>query len=102
MQETQVQSLGQEDPLEKEMATPSCILAWRISWREEPGGLQSMSSAHKELDLTKRLTHFRIMVLEKPLESPLDNKEIKPINLKGNQPWIVTGRTDAENGAPIL
>ena len=36
------------------------------------------------------------------LESPLDNKEIKPINLKGNQPWIVTGRTDAENGAPIL
>jgi len=42
MQETWVQSLGQEDPLEKEMATHSSILAWRIKWTEEPGGLQSM------------------------------------------------------------
>ena len=44
MQETRVQSLGQEDPLEKEMATHSSTLAWRIPWREEPGGLQSMGS----------------------------------------------------------
>ena len=43
-QETQVQSLGQEDPLEEEMATPSSILAWEIPWTEEPGGLQSMRS----------------------------------------------------------
>jgi len=42
MRETWVQSLGQEDPLEKEMATHSSILAWRIPWMEEPGGLQSM------------------------------------------------------------
>ena len=42
MQETQVQSLGGEDPLEKEMATHSSILVWRIPWTEEPGGLQSM------------------------------------------------------------
>ena len=42
MQETWVQSLGQEDPLEKEMATHSSTLAWRILWREEPGRLQSM------------------------------------------------------------
>ena len=42
MQETSVQSLGQEDPLEKEMATHSCILAWEIPWTEEPGGLQIM------------------------------------------------------------
>ena len=42
MQETRVQSLGWEDPLEKEMATHSSILAWRIPWTEEPGGLQSM------------------------------------------------------------
>ena len=42
MQETQVRSLRQEDPLEKEMATHSSILAWRIPWTEEPGGLQSM------------------------------------------------------------
>ena len=42
VQETQVQSLGWEDPLEKEMATHSSILAWKIPWTEEPGGLQSM------------------------------------------------------------
>ena len=42
MQETQVRSLGGEDPLEKGMATHSSILAWRIPWTEEPGGLQSM------------------------------------------------------------
>ena len=42
LQETQVRSLGQEDPLEKEMATHSSILAWRIPWTEEPGRLQSM------------------------------------------------------------
>ena len=44
MQETQVRSLGQEDPLEKEMATHSSILAWRIPWMEELGRLQSMGS----------------------------------------------------------
>ena len=42
--ETQVLFLGQEDPLEKEMATHSSILAWEIPWAEEPGGLQSMGS----------------------------------------------------------
>ena len=44
MRETQVQSLDQEDPLEKEMATHSSILVWEIPWTEEPGGLQSMGS----------------------------------------------------------
>ena len=44
MRETWVQSLGQEDPLEKGMATHSSILAWRIPWAEEPGGLQSLGS----------------------------------------------------------
>ena len=44
VQETLVRSLVQEDPLEKEMATHSCILAWRIPWTEQPGGLQSMGS----------------------------------------------------------
>ena len=44
MQETRVRSLGREHPLEKEMATHSSILAWRIPWREETGGLQSMGS----------------------------------------------------------
>ena len=44
MRETGVRSWGQEDPLEKEMATRSRILAWEIPWTEEPGGLQSMGS----------------------------------------------------------
>ena len=44
VEETRVQSLGWEDPLEKEMATHSSILAWKISWTEEPGGLQPMES----------------------------------------------------------
>ena len=42
IQETQIRSLGEEDPLEKEIATDYSILAWRIQWTEEPGGLQSM------------------------------------------------------------
>ena len=50
MEETQVQSLGWEDPLEKGMAAVSSILAWRIPWREEPGGLQSMGSQRMEHD----------------------------------------------------
>ena len=44
MQEIQVRTLSQEDPLEKGIATHSSILAWRIPWTEEPGGLQSMGS----------------------------------------------------------
>ena len=50
MQETRVLSLGQEDPLEKEMAPHSNILAWKIPWTEEPGGLQSMWSQRVEHD----------------------------------------------------
>ena len=49
IRETQVQSLGQEDPLEKKMATHSSILAWRIPWTEEPGELQSMGSQRVRL-----------------------------------------------------
>ena len=44
VQETRVRSLGREDPLEKEMATHSSIFSWKISWTEEPGGLQSTGS----------------------------------------------------------
>ena len=55
MKETRVQSLGQEDLLEMEMATHSSILAWKIPWMEEPGRLQSMGS--QSLDTTERL-HF--------------------------------------------
>ena len=55
VQETWVQSLGWEDPLKKGMATHSSILAWRILWTEEPGGLQPMES--QESDTTERLNH---------------------------------------------
>ena len=54
MWETQVQSLGREDPLEKGMSTHSNSLVWRIPCTEEPGGLQSMG--HKEVDTSERLT----------------------------------------------
>ena len=64
-QETQVRSLGQEVPLEKEIATHSSILSWRISWIEEPGGLQSMG--------LKRVGHDYIF-------------EVKSVDPKGNQP----------------
>ena len=47
MQETRLRSLGWEDPLEKRMAAPSGILAWRAPWTEEPGGLQSMDGVAK-------------------------------------------------------
>ena len=50
VQDTWVPSLGREDPLEKEIATYYSILAWKISWSEEPGGLQSMGL--QELDMT--------------------------------------------------
>ena len=55
VQETQVRSLGQEDPLEKEMATHSSTIAWKIPWMEDPGRLQSMES--QGLDTTEGLNH---------------------------------------------
>ena len=73
MQEIWVQSLGLEDPLEKEMATHSSILAWKISWTVEPGGLQSMGSQRIRLDwvtntylhlLTTLKVTLRVRVLE--------------------------------------
>ena len=57
MQETQVLSLGGEDPLEKWMATHSSILAWIIPWREEPGGLQSIGSKRVGQELATKHTH---------------------------------------------
>ena len=61
MWKTQVRSLGWEDPLEKEMAIHSNILAWRIPWTEEPGGLQSMGS--QDSDTTEQLNNSNICLL---------------------------------------
>ena len=59
MQETWVRSLGWEDPLEKEMATHSTILAWRVPWTEESGGLLSMGSQESDM-LSDQTTTTRI------------------------------------------
>ena len=59
MLETWVRSLGQKDPLEKEMAIHSSILAWRIPWTEEPGGQQS--TGRKESDTTEQLHFYSFM-----------------------------------------
>ena len=74
MHETWVRSLGQEDPPEKEMATHSSILAWRIPWREKPGRTPSMGS--QELDMTEQITFFNkytytniYIYLHKPLHT---------------------------------
>ena len=56
VQEMRVQSLGQEDPLEEEMATHSSILAWRIPWTEDPGGLQFMGMQRAGHDLVTEQT----------------------------------------------
>ena len=58
MQETQVQSLGREDPLEKEMVTHSSILAWTIPWMEKPGGLQSTRSQRVGHDWATSLSYI--------------------------------------------
>ena len=67
VQETRVQSLGREDPLEKEMATHCSILVWRILWTEEPGGLQSMGC--KESDTAEQLT-FNTLTNKQNLRLP--------------------------------
>ena len=70
MRETRVRPLGQEDPLEKEMATHSSTLAWRIPWREEPGRLQSMGSL--ESDTSERLHfHFSLSCIGEGNGNPL-------------------------------
>ena len=57
MQETRVQSLCQEDPLEEEMATHSSIISWRIPWTKDPGGLQSIGNQRVRHDWS-HLAHF--------------------------------------------
>ena len=59
MRETQVRSLGWEDPLEKEMAIHSRTIAWKIPWAEEPGRLQSMGSQRVGHDLATSLLHYK-------------------------------------------
>ena len=62
MQETQIQTVGHEDPQEKEMGTHSIILAWRITWTEEPGGPQSVGS-HRESDTAEHARNHTLYEL---------------------------------------
>ena len=62
VQETQVQSLGWKDPLEKEMLTHSSILAWEISWTEEPGGVQSMGSRKSRTIRVVSSAYLRLLI----------------------------------------
>ena len=65
MQETWVRSLGQEDPLEKEMAIHSSIIAWEIPWTEEPGGLQFMGLKRVRGDLTTKTAKAQLELCAK-------------------------------------
>ena len=76
------------------------VSEWALLWIKSIS-LFSWELDHKEGWVPKNWC-FQIVLLEKILESPLDCKEIKPVNPKGNQPWIFTGRTDAEAEAPVL
>ena len=88
-----------------------CIKKQRHHFADKGPSCQSYGSSSSHVDMWD-LDHqegwalknwcFRIVVLEKTLESPLDSKEIKPVNSKENQPWMFIGRTDAEAKAPIL
>ena len=94
MQETQVWSLSREDPLEKEMATPSSILAWEIPWTEESGGLYSTG--------LQRVGHNLATILQQQQVSPSPFHPIQPSNstnpqhkLKEEEPvdWILAHQT---------
>ena len=74
MWETQVQSLGREDSLEKEVATHSSILAWRIPWTEEPGGLYAWG--RKESDTTERLPSLLFVMTPAGVAKPQGRKRL--------------------------
>ena len=96
-------------PKGKHISAPCCssCTKWVFSTWDKWSCIDSSSHVwtweldHKEGWAPKNW-YFQIVALEKTLESPLDNKEIKPVSSKGNQPWIFIGRTDAEAEAPIL
>ena len=103
MQETQVRSLGQEDPLEKEMATHSSILAWEIPWTEEPGGLQSMGSQRVGHDWAISL-HVTFLVAQMVKNLPaMQETQVQSL---GKIPWsrkwqptpvLLPGESHAQN-----
>ena len=89
MQETWVQSLGQEDPLEKEMTPHSNTLAWRIPWTKEPGGLQFMGSQRVRYDRAAFTSHTEcVFIVTVVLENSKPNSWLNNINLCGHR-WPI-------------
>ena len=87
MLETWVQSLGQEDPLEEEIATHSSILAWRIPWTEEPGGLRSRGSqrvVHDKGTITHFLTSQTLLPLEVAMEPCFGQRKVHLGDFQGH------------------
>ena len=81
------------------------MMLWLLTHTHQKWGFLKMVGVYVYIYIythTHTYTQRCIFMLEKILESPLDSKEIKPVNLKGNQPWIIVGRTDAETEAPVF
>ena len=109
VQETQVQSLPQEDPLEKGMATNSSILIWRIPWTEEPGGLQSTGSQtvrhNWATNTNTQVCHsfsskeqiLLISWLQSPSAGTLEPKKIKSVPVYSFELWIVKKKSLTPN-----
>ena len=96
LQETQVRSLGQEDPLEKGMATHSSILAWRILWTEEPGGLHSMGSprvGHNWSNLA--YTHGTSQVVLVVKNQPVKAEDVRDMgSIRGSRKYPGRGQSN--------
>ena len=90
MQETWVRSLGQEDPLEKEMAIHSSILTWRIPWTEEPGGLQSTGSQRVRHDWVTNTAHLELSLIY------LGFRKILVKHLSFSHPWWSELQTNSQ------
>ena len=93
MQETWVQSLSQEDPLEKGMATYPSILVWKIPWTEEPGGPQSMGR-RRESDMTEQLTHNLLPPFLASFGTPPNNS----FSQKHHELAVIILTREGENG----
>ena len=96
MQEIWVRSLDQDDPLEKEMATPSSVLAWEIPWTEEPGGLQSMGSKRVEHDLVTKQHQEFIAVSPSPCTIYIYVNSFIPVQVrvtKSNPQWMLAQKS---------
>ena len=99
--ETWVRSLGQEDPLEEEMASHSSILAWKIPWIEELG-MDSWQGVNGVTKSQTWLSDFTCISSNNKHELFIIVPEIQPVHPKGDQSWVFIGRVDVEAEIPIL